>query len=719
MKNLLNYSFLICLCLILSGFSTKNDHFSKKMTNALPISLTGFNYVYQNGPSLNQTFVLLDENALAREYTLITSSNFEVSLNPLSGFTDELTIDATIISAGSVTIYVRLAAGLSIGFYSDVMTILAPAHGGYPSVLESISLSGECVRKSTEWNGSTWSDGLPDLNSIITIAEDYDTALNGSINAWELNVNSGKTCTVSDNTFISVQKNINISGNLTVTSKGAVVQIDNSATFAVGEGGTSVVIKETSQLTNWYDYTYWSSPVNGITAAEAFPTTQQSRRYWYDAANFLDVLEESENGNSYVAGHDDIDDDGNDWAVLNDSDVLTPGAGYAITSKSSGFTAGDTYNCQFEGPFNTGIINTPIHYNGDNGDNDWNFIGNPYPSAIDADAFFAENASVIGGAIYLWSHASPPASDNNGNQVLNFNTDDYAIINAGSGEIAGGKPVIPNRTIPSGQGFFVQGLSSGNVVFNNNMRIADNTSNSQFFRNQNDNKLWVNLTSDNGVFNQALIAYVTGATSADDGPSYDTTRNLSSDVAAIIYTTIENDTDRKYAIQGKSPSSINQNESISIGFYSAIEEATLYTLSIAQFQGEFFNDNAIYLRDNLLNVTHDIKNTDYTFTSATGEFNNRFEIVFNNNTLSTSHVSALENSLSIIQQNDQEITFKTNNSHALSAVQIYSINGSLVYNLKANNTTETYKLPNLQYGTYVAKVTLNNGAVISKKILTN
>src|SRR5690606_15004872 len=107
---------------------------------------------------------------------------------------------------------------------------------------------------------------------------------------------------------------------------------------------------------------------------------------------------------------------------------------------------------------------------------------------------------VIGSVIYLWTQATTPEANNNGTETYNFNSDDYAFINAGSGEIAGGSSVIPSRFIPSGQGFFVQGLENDDVIFTNSMRMADNSSNNSFFRQQNTldaNKLWLNLTTNN------------------------------------------------------------------------------------------------------------------------------------------------------------------------------------------------------------------------------
>ena len=158
---------------------------------------------------------------------------------------------------------------------------------------------------------------------------------------------------------------------------------------------------------------------------------------------------------------------------------------------------------------------------------------------------------------------------------------DYAIVNRSGGTAAVSGGPAPNTFIPSGQGFFVTyanaapttggsaPIFSNTVKFTNAMRVTGN--NDQFFKsntttkqksNNSFNRLWVNLTSDNGVFNQILVAYLDGATKAYDGDAYDAPKNLSSGAPAILYSNIENDV-KKFAIQGKATSDLNTDEVIS------------------------------------------------------------------------------------------------------------------------------------------------------------
>lgn len=713
------------LCALMFGFETYSHPNSPETTlnSVSETSLSGFVYEYHSGPSTPQSFSVADDLLLTRPYTITAPSGYEVSTEVATGYASSITIPGALIALGDITVYVRLTSNLPIATYNGVITITAPeiteASTTYPAVSETIDVSGEVIRRETEWTGISWSNGIPDTDASAIINDDYNTAINGNITAWDLLVTPENQLIIGNESFAKIQTNVTVNGDLTVEAKGAFVQVDDNGTFTLNTGGASKVIKYTTPLNHWYDYTYWSSPVNSATADEALANANPSRRYWYDAENYLDVLAETDNGNSYVAGHDDIDDDGNDWVLLSGSSVLESGVGYAATHSTTGFVGGNTYPYTFEGPLNTGTITTSIHYNGDNGDSDWNLIGNPYPSAIDVDAFFDANPTVIGSVIYLWTHATTPEANNNGNETYNFNSDDYAIINAGSGEIAGGSSVIPSRFIPSGQGFFVQGLENDDVIFTNSMRMADNSSNNSFFRQQNTldaNKLWLNLTTNNGAFNQLLIAYVDGATSADDGLYYDATRNLSTDAAAVIYSTISGHPDKKYAIQGKAVTDLTTEEVIPFGLYTSITEPTQYTFSIGKLQGDFLSTHTIYLKDLLLNTTHNLSAADYTFSSESGEFNSRFEIVFQEDTLGIpSNIS--QNMLRIMELSHNQLQFKMTNQQAIQSIELYNTLGQKVLTAMANETSTIVDIAHLGQASYIAKIGLQNGQTITKKVL--
>lgn len=592
------------------------------------------------------------------------------------------------------------------------------------------------------WNGS-WSSA-PALNKIVVIDDDYDTSVGTdgetSFEACECIVNTDNELTIANNTYVLVENDLTVDGNIVVMTDGSFVQVNNTAVVdgdVLTDKSKISVEKETAPLASYREYTYWSPPVVGEVISDGLLEADPNRIYLFSGENFRDSTQETNNNNdSTTPGQDDIDDNADDWQNVTGATVMTPGVGYAATHNPAIFINPGQYIYVFEGPFNNGVYNVPIYRNdAELNDNNWNFIGNPYPSAVDADLFLAANASIdqtvgaTNGAIFFWSHNTLADANTNGNENLNYSQSDYAIIN-GSGQTAGGDGITPNRYIPSGQGFFISmddgatsTIHSGNirttdVIFNNSMRVTGN--NNQFFRNSivdEPNKLWLDLTSDNGVFNQILVAYVDGATDNYDGAYYDAHKNLSSELYSGIYSLIGDSTDKKFAIQGKDPISLTTDEVIPVGFSTVIDEPTIYTISIRQFEGAFMHENDIYVIDHLLNSIHNLKDSDYSFTSEKGEFNERFEIVFRADALSIDDKQLDDNDLSIVEQSNGDVRFSIGKNQTITNVEILDVLGRQIYNLKGNSSVEVYDLSRLSNAAYIAKVTLSNGQVISKKAI--
>lgn len=620
-----------------------------------------------------------------------------------------------------------------------------------------------CSGGVTIWDGTNWSAGVPDITTQAVIAGNYDTSVGGvqdSFSACSLDVDATFTLNVADGNFIRVQNDITVNGSMTVQPEGAVVQVDDNSN--VIENGSVTVIKTTSQLNAWYEYTYWSSPVSGETIGNGLFESQITRRFVYNAQNYLDATQETNNNDATLPGQDDIDDNGNDWIWVDGTATMQAGVGYAATHRESLFVGPPfssppyQFDYTFEGPFNNGIINVPVYRNDSElNDSNWNLIGNPYPSAIDADLFLAANSdidasvttatgSTIDGAIFIWSQNTAPSETANGNEGLNFADADYAIIN-GVGETTGGDGTTPFiissgiRAIPSGQAFFVSysdaatpvstsvngdghTIAEGNVIFNNSMRVFGVDDNTKFFKNGSSknksnsfNKLWVDLTSNNGVFNQTLIGYMDNATNNYDGMYFDAVKNLSSNTSAALYSLIDG-VDKKFAIQGKASNSLDTDEIVQLGFKTSIDVATIYTLSIAQLQGDFLSNNTVYLKDNLTNTVHNLSDGDYSFTSEVGEFNERFEVAFSAVALSNDEFTLNANDIKIVQLDDNNIQFTTETS-TFKSIVIFDLLGRSLYHLDGKNNNETYNLSTLKNSVYIANIELENGATVSKKFI--
>lgn len=676
------------------------------------------------------------------------------------------TVGATDGSGGTLTYQWKYNDGVTTGWTNVTSSTFSPgtvtgetgtnlvisgydvnSYQFYCEVTEDLSCSvasnvAQVKTDSKTWNGTDWiPSGVPDLGTAVIINGNYNTTSHGSFRTCSLVVNATFSLTVGDNTFVEVDNNTDVYGTILVQTKGAFVQNNDNATFTLHGSGLASVNKITAPINAWYEYTYWSSPVENETIGGALVDSPASRRFWFDASNWEDATYETNNDNTAVsgAGIDNIDDNGDDWQIADAQDSMIPGVGYAATYSPSLFASnGQQYDYTFEGPFNTGTISVPVVKNTVNGDMDWNFIGNPYPSAIDSDLFINANlydastnpTGALEGVLEFWSHNTPPSKTANGNEVLNFSEDDYGIYN-GIGSIVAGDGIVPDKYIPSGQGFFVVYSSdnpspTGNVVFNNSMRRADTSSNNQFFKGSNvkttsnsdsePNKIWLNLTSDNGVFSQILVGYVAGATNAKDGMYYDAPRFLSkTGSSAILYSNIEEEPSKFYAIQGKNSKSLDRNESISVGFTSTIKTESKYSIEIDRFEGDFFANNTIYLKDNLLGKYHELSSSNYTFNSDANEYKNRFEIVFKDSRLPINNLNSSE--LVIFELEDGTVQFTVNDKLTIKNISIIDLLGRTIYSLQGNNYTELVNLSKLSKAMYIAQVELSNGNIIIKKAI--
>lgn len=627
--------------------------------------------------------------------------------------------------SGSITDTLNILDALSLDnyqFYCQVRENTATCYTASNAVRLQVA--------RTIWDGTTWSPTAPNINTIAYISGNYTTGSNGSFSACQLYVDPTFVLTISNNTYVEVQNNIELAGEIHVATSGSLVQVNDLGSITLTNAAArNILSKLTHPLQNWYDYTYWSSPLENAQIQTALADSRANRRFIFRADLFEDLLIENTNTGTFTSGQDDIDDNGFDWENQ-PTGSMVPGVGYAATHNNSSFTPGQKPyafdgTLASGGTFNNGVISVPIYVDPAAPYNNWNFIGNPYPSAINAMDFFSHTASFLESVIYFWSHYTNPDPNAPGNQNLNFSKDDYAMLNIVGGVATGHSPAtgpsrIPNGYIASGQGFFViANKSSGTAgshnqpVFNNAMRVTEN--NDQFFRTStNENKIWVNLSSDNGAFNQVLIGYVEGATDDVDGMQFDALRNLSSGTNVVLYSIISN-SDKKFAIQAKEPNSLSLDEVIPLGFYTSIDVATLYTLSVQQFEGVFFTENEVFVKDNLLQLVHNLSTLEYSFTSEVGEFNNRFELVFKNSFLSIDDNEISANQVSIIEHANGEIQFTVPSQYEIKAVEIIDLLGRTIYKLKGNSSSETYDLSNLSQATYIAKITLANGYVVSKK----
>jgi len=545
---------------------------------------------------------------------------------------------------------------------------------------------------NTEYTSIGWTNGLPTLNKCAIIDFDFTTI---SFSAYKTTVNATKTLTVAANTFMQVQQDIINNGTITVEATGSVVQIDDTSTVT-GSGTFNTKIK-TTPLQDYTRFTYFSSP----SATE----TLNSFSSWGDL-NYLWEFNETIQ----------------DWDYLSNSATpMQAGNGYIVRGSSSNTYPAFVGATNFQNAYNNGVITQSLHFKGDgsltaNLDNDSNLVGNPYPSAINGTKLLNASLNPTAGTLYFWTHNSGLVSGQ-------FSTDDYAMWNLSGGTVAISGGAMPTGFIASGQGFFIEAEGDETITlnqeiistltFNNDMRETGNNTDFRRPTNPEFDKIWLNLSNENGVFNQTLLSFLPNTTTAYDN-AYDGKRNING-VATFYSVGLDN---QHYGIQALP---LLQDETvIPLGYQ--IEDENITTLSISIDHFENMQNVTVYLVDNLLNITHDLNQEDYTFstvneTGVAGVFDSRFEIVFNNSALSTNDIS-LHNNLIVSNQKDNSILVKVNSTSVITNLEVYDTLGKTIIKVKPNDTYIYLPSANINQGTILfIKAKLENGEVLNKKFI--
>jgi hypothetical protein len=412
--------------------------------------------------------------------------------------------------------------------------------------------------------------------------------------------------------------------------------------------------------------------------------------------------------------------------------IMIAGKGYIARGPSSFTSVGANLNATFVGVPNNGIITTPISRGSDtntafhtglngieitNYSDNANLIGNPYPSALRASQFLFDNNAKIEGNVRLWTHGTLPAQIANpfyDSFVYNYTAGDYFTYNftgASCCPTAGA-----DLFIGAGQGFFVEmkdgPAASNTVTFTNSMRNYT-YSNSLFYRpgqtpvdveSIQRNRIWVDLIDANGNSDRTLVGYIEGAT-MDKDSFFDC--KTSTTAAMSVYTQIGNES---FIIQGRAlPFDIT--DEIPVGVH--LPTTGSYSFALAGVDGLFDTQN-IYLKDNALQLIHNLKTTPYQFAAEAGNCTNRFQLVFTNGALGAAQFE-LDNTIQVATSESIQIT---SSDEPIQSVIIYDVLGRKLADNKQVNA-KTLLISNLQKNNtaLLVEVTTQKGARIIKKII--
>ncbi|MEN9337017.1 MAG: hypothetical protein RLZZ500_2004 [Bacteroidota bacterium] len=580
---------------------------------------------------------------------------------------------------------------------------------------------------------------------------------------------------VSDNSYVFNKGSLLYAGgNLELSGSNSILYLRNGGQFLQGStaastnkgvGKLSVFQEGTS---NQYAYNYWCSPVGNASSSSGNEDFGITKLYTpTSVTNSVPV--------TISSGYDGVSTTGAVtiasywiWRFLSSTNyaqwvqsgsTTNIGAGQGFTMKGvSGSDAtnpgeatannpGNNQRYDFRGKPNDGTIVVNV------GAGASTLTGNPYPSAIDLNAFLTDpsNSSIDGTALF-WEHDNTVNSHNivdyrGGYGVYNGLTSVYTPATFYTYDLGGNPGTVyssPNnvyqrRFSPIGQGFMVRGVTNGSVHLKNSHRVyvQEGVANlSQFQRNANQTNT-VGATNFWDIPNVAGIDYTQFSTAPT--PHFTVNASLGGNaVRQIALCFLPNAIDGVDRADSKSPdaasnlpadmyvvlenepfvhatTAFDSSKRINIGFKSNV--ATVYTIKVKDLINFDMAEN-IYLFDNESGLYHDIKNESYTITLPTGTINNRFQITFtdtalNNDTFDSGKLDVLQNN------SNQMLTVNNPTQYDLAEVSLFDMLGKTIFTKKnlGNNASYEFSTSGLSEGIYIARLKTSEGYSISKKVI--
>lgn len=712
----------------ITGDATVNakNNLASTSSNSTAFSMDGGRLILRTGgtqPNMDGVYTLTGgvvEFADASAKTIKSKSyqNIEVSGSTVGN------------SSGSITLNNNGTFTVKSG---GVFTINANAIVG-PTGMQTVTLEDGAVFKTGDTHGFSGGTNTSVRNTIENIvlhpnstaeysgADQTITALNLPNKYGNLKISGTGIKTLSADE-VQVGNNLEVTSSLLRIESCKTLTIQNSITTVdegvfIHNGGSVVQVADVNNADAnanigninmeritppmfRYDFTYWSSPVKDFLLKRVSPTTLFDKFFSWDALATTQV-----------------------WKVHKSNltpallEVMKPGRGYSVRAPQSYPVENPAalptppspvaYTATFKGVPNNGTVTMDI--SGSETTDRWNLLGNPYPSALDAATFLSLNPQLYG-TLYFWTHDTSPTNVGSGS-YYSYSSSNYVSWNVVGSTGACSGCQVPLGKIGAGQSFFIKAKVDGIVTFKNTMRPTG--VNSQFYKPvptevaavEERHRVWLNLTGATKGFNQTLIGYVYGATNALDS-QFDGETFGGNEVTFYSICGTKN-----LVIQGRAlPFSIQ--DEVPLGYKTTLTGNL--KISIDHKDG-LLENQAIYLKDNVLNVTHDLTTADYIFASTPGTFDTRFVLRYLpqenlDNPTFTDQIKGVT-----IRKNNSDLHINSP-YEIIDIVRVYDITGRLVFEKKqcnSNTFSTSHIVGNDQ--TLIVKVQLVNGGVVTGKV---
>jgi|GEM_PF-641297 len=552
----------------------------------------------------------------------------------------------------------------------------------------------ESSRYGVVWTTSnSWlNDVEPDeekdvfIEGNLHVGTDYE-----SFSANTLTVEEGGSLTIEDENSVTVYgqvTNNTTAEDFTVKSGGNLLQTEE---YESDDNSGAITVERESNPILRLDYAFWSSPVRGQQIQAFSPMTLPNRIYTYET----NPSNQNTSGAYEPVGNVNAD--------------FTQGKGYLFRAPNDWIPEdspeGEAYTGKFTGEPTNGDISIAAFPNG------YTSIGNPYPSNIDPDKLLGANSGIS--ALYFWNN--PRRVQTAGTDTPEDSSDDVWQYEEGSHYVnytamGYSNPDFNDKNISVGQGFITY-TSESSVHFDNSMRDSGQ---SIFFKTDETerHRFWLSLSNENeNEYTQILTGYMTGATNGIDSQI---DGEMFGYEGSSIYSLIEDapaGSATRFSIQGRQLP-FEATDIVPLGFKAA--EDGKYKISLTEFDGLFTEGNIIiYIKDKQMHHIHNLMDSPYEFESEAGEFNDRFEIVYQEEgTMGTGDQNT--NTIQIYTDNDYIII--ESKTEKILSVELYNLSGRSIHrNEKVN--ANVYKVKTHSKGILIVKAQAENGEIVTKKVI--
>jgi len=464
---------------------------------------------------------------------------------------------------------------------------------------------------------------------------------------------------------LTITHYLKLNGSIDLNGESQLIQTEGSILEPTSSG---YIERDQQGKRNSFIYNYWSSPVSVQGPGNNVPYTIESVLMDGTTAsnpqtiNFDDQYWIADGGRTtpitistyWLWGYSPAEANiYAEWDHILEDGPLNTGEGFTMKGTDGTASISADQNYTFRGKPHNGDILLPKIAAGQN-----YLIGNPYPSAMDANKFILDNLNaadvsganntknIFNGALYFWDHFARK------NHILLEYVGGYATRN-----LTGGVPAastderinangaqgtkIPGQFIPVAQGFYINSvldtalsdvdtITGGHVIFKNSQRAfvkETNPENSQFLRPENNSKkdkqedtrakIRLDFRSPMGYHRQILVGADPNTTNGFD-LGYDAALNDNNpeDMFWLI-------NGNEFVIQGVPNFDLEQVLPLGI----KLKEEGDFSIKINKLEN-IAEDVNIYLK-NLVDSTYfDLRKADFTMKLEPGNYNERFQIVF-------------------------------------------------------------------------------------------